>query len=411
MKRRSRWTVGLLVGIFSIAGCVPPRVTTPSTPTKPLAIENKPVAKPVQTVRPKLSEKDKVLIGIRVEVKETNISSVADMQVTDLTSNKKQTWTAGQYHVTAANGELVVEGKPVGAKVRLRSVNPSIQFKCGNNEYRGELIVRVVGAEKLTVIDELSIDDYLKGVLPREASVSWPDHALRVQAVASRTYLASHLGSHLSQGFDLCSDVHCQVYGGMTKEHPKTNDAVDATHDEILIYDGKPISAFFHSNCGGSTEEVQYVWGTAAKPYLPRKKCSYGTADPRYEWTYTISFSEMLALLKKSTKVQGKKLESFRVRHKSPSGRAETIAVRTDADVYELSGNAFRIALDPEKIRSTLFTDVVRQGHSYTFRGRGWGHGVGMCQWGAKGQAEAGRDYREILDFYYPNTKLVMWSR
>jgi stage II sporulation protein D len=393
------------------AGCVPPRVTTPPVVTKALPIENKPQAKPVETVKPKLAEKDTVLIGIRVEVKEATIGAVCDIHASDFTSAKKNTWAAGQYNITAANGVLVVDGKPLGAKWRLRPVNPSLPFKCGNNEYRGNLIVRVVGADRLTVIDELSIDDYLKGVLPREASVSWPPEALRVQAVASRTYLASHLGAHASQGFDLCSSVHCQVYGGMSKEHPKTNDAVDSTHDQILTYDGKPISAFFHSNCGGMTEEVQYVWGTASKPYLPRKKCGFGTADPRYNWTHIVSANEMLALLKKGTKVQGGKLKSFRVKQKSPSGRAATVTVETDKGRYTLSGNAFRIALDPEKIRSTLWTDVTRHGNAYTFKGRGWGHGVGMCQWGAKGQAEAGRDYREILQFYYPNTKLIAWSR
>jgi stage II sporulation protein D len=205
--------------------------------------------------------------------------------------------------------------------------------------------------------------------------------------------------------------VHCQVYGGMTKEHPKTNEAVDSTHNQILTYGGKPISAFFHSNCGGSTEEVQYVWGTAAKPYLPRVKCPYGTSNPGYNWTYTVSSPDMLAMLKAKTPVKGKRLVSLKIKHKSPSGRAEFFTVTTDAGSFTLSGNTLRIAMNPEKIRSTLLTNLKRTGHGYSFSGRGWGHGVGMCQWGAKGQAELGRDYRQILQFYYPHTTLTTWSR
>ena len=375
---------------------------------KPLPIEGK---KPEPPVPLALAAKDTVLIGIRVEVTETVVISAADIDATNLKTNKKETWPAGTYHFTSAGGELLKNGKPIGPKWRLRSSDRNVFFHCGVNGYRGDLIVRAVGDKKLTVVNELAIDDYLKGVLPREVSPTWPQQALRVQAVASRTYLASHLGTHQSQGFDLCADVHCQVYGGMTKEHPKTNEAVDATHNQILIYDGKPISAFFHSNCGGSTEEVQYVWGTAAKPYLPRVKCGYGTSNPGYNWTYTVAATDMLATLKAKTPVKGKKLESVKIKHKSPSGRAEFFTIVTDVGSFELSGNALRIAMNPEKIRSTLLTDFKRTGNSYIFSGRGWGHGVGMCQWGAKGQAELGRDYRDILQYYYPHTTLTTWSR
>jgi stage II sporulation protein D len=119
----------------------------------------------------------------------------------------------------------------------------------------------------------------------------------------------------------------------------------------------------------------------------------------------------MLAKLKKSTKVKGSELKKFHVKAKSPSGRAQFVTVTTDAGTFQLSGNEFRIAMDPEKIRSTLWLEVRRSGKSYIFTGRGWGHGVGMCQWGAKGQAEQGRDYREILGFYYPHSTLTRWSR
>jgi stage II sporulation protein D len=118
-----------------------------------------------------------------------------------------------------------------------------------------------------------------------------------------------------------------------------------------------------------------------------------------------------LDTLRNKTQVKGIKLKSLRVKKKSLSGRAERVAVVTDQGTFELSGNEFRIAMHPERIRSTLFTSVTPHGDGYEFVGRGWGHGVGMCQWGAKGQAEKGVGYREILQFYYPHTHLEIWSR
>ena len=371
---------------------------------RPLEIEGKPKAEIKAPA-------DMVRIGIRVEVKEVTVGSLGAMKVIDLATNKKERWPPGRYLFTSEDGKLRFDGRAVGTKWRFESEDADKFLECAGLGYRGALVVRSVEGDRVTVVNELSIDDYLKGVLPREVIVTWPDQALRVQAVASRTYLASHLGSHSKQGFDLCSEVHCQVYGGMAKEHPKTNDAVESTRDQVLVYGGKPISAFFHSHCGGSTEQVQPVWGPANKPYLPRKKCGYCKANPRYTWSLSLRGEEILSALRAKTAVKGAKLKTLRVKKKSMSGRTQTITVVTDAGTYDLSGNEFRIALHPEKIRSTLWTEFKRHGDGYQFQGKGWGHGVGMCQWGAKGQAEAGRDYRDILDFYYPHSELRKWSR
>lgn len=309
----------------------------------------------------------------------------------------------------AVGGALVVNGQKTNEKTKMFSCGDMLAT-IGDKEYRGDLIV-TADENQVNVINQLGIDDYLKGVLPREVVVTWAEESLRAQAVASRTYLASHLGRHKDKGFDLCSDVHCQVYGGVNKEHPKTNEAVETTKEEILVYNGKPIGAFFHSNCGGTTEQVSYVWGFGDKAYLPRRKCSFGTKDPRYHWKINVHDGDMLRDLKKKTKVQGDELVSLKVKKKSASGRAQTVTVKTNAGTYDLSGNEFRIALHPEKIRSTLWTNLSRKNGAYEFSGRGWGHGVGMCQWGAKGQAEQGKTYREILSFYYPHAKFDVWRR
>jgi stage II sporulation protein D len=350
-----------------------------------------------------LAPRETMRVGIRVDVESATISCESDFLVEDLIKKKSEKWLAGPHPVTAA--------KVKGKKLWMSIPTGDSYFQVGENKYRGSLIVTESGG-RVTVINELGIDDYLKGVLPREVTVTWPDEALKVQAVASRTYLAAHLDKHGAQGFDLCSDVHCQVYGGMTKEHPKTTAAVDNTRGEILIYKDKPIGAYFYAFCGGSTEKIRPVWGNDDQPYLPQKKCRYCVGNPRYVWKLTVHDDDILKALLKADLVKGTALKNISVKKKSGSARAEIVTVKTDAGSFDMRGNAFRIAMNPEKIRSTLWTHLKkRDGGIYEFEGKGWGHGVGMCQWGAKGQAEHGRSYTDILSFYYPGSHIEQWKR
>jgi stage II sporulation protein D len=355
---------------------------------------------------------DQVKIGIRVEVQSALIHSDSPISIS-LPADpdvKIETWAAGSYLFSNDQGQLKVAGKPVQKHLILSPVDVGKPLKVGERPYRGRFLVRGLSGSQLTVINELSIDDYLKGVLPREVVVTWPMESLKAQAVASRTYLASHMKSHAGQGFSLCSDVHCQVYGGMGQEHPQTNAAVDSTRRQILTMNSKPIGAYFHASCGGMTERISLVWGNADQDYLPRKRCEFCAGYPRLQWNQTFSHTEMLRLLKAKKLVQGNRITSVRVKLKSPSGRAQIVTVVTDKDTYDMRGNAFRLALHPEKIRSTKWTSLKALANGVRFEGTGWGHGVGMCQWGAKGQAEAGRRYQEILAFYYPNSNFDLWQ-
>ncbi len=350
-----------------------------------------------------LSPREEIRVALRSAVDAAEISSESDISVQDMNTKSLERWPAGAHKVTAKNIK--------NRKLRLAIPTQDGFFQVGTNKYRGTLIL-IPSDGKISVVNELGIDDYLKGVLPREAIVTWPGEALKAQAVASRTYLAAHLGKHSADGADLCSEVHCQVYGGMTKEHPKTNAAVDETRGEILTYQGKPIGAYFFAFCGGSTEKINAVWGNVNVPYLPQKKCQYCAIHPRYTWSLTIHGSEIFKALKKNNLVQGTELRSISIKKKSGSARAEIVTVRTNEGSFDMKGNAFRLALHPEKIRSTLWTHMKKRPDDvYEFEGRGWGHGVGMCQWGAFGQSQKGRGYNEILSFYYPGAKLVHWSR
>jgi stage II sporulation protein D len=186
---------------------------------------------------------------------------------------------------------------------------------------------------------------------------------------------------------------------------------VDATPNQILLNNGQPIGAFFSANCGGSTEKISVVWGTPDRPYLKAKKCRWGTEAPWYYWTRTISDGDILDALKAKNHAQGTYLKAITITKKGTSGRAATLSVRTEMGTYTMLANDFRIDLHPEKIRSTLFTELRRLRGGYRFSGRGWGHGVGLCQWGAKGMAEEGRDYRDILTYFFDGAELAVWGR
>jgi stage II sporulation protein D len=352
-----------------------------------------------------------VRIGIRVDALDATISSNVPLVAKEVKSGKLDRWSPGTRHFTVVKGVLRFGSRPLKGAWRLTPSQAGATITVGRNFYRGAILLKATGDDKLTVINELDIDDYLKGVLPREVQPAWAEEALKAQAVASRTYLASHLGRHADQGFDLCSEVHCQVYGGATKEHPKTNQAVDETRGQILVYQGKPAATFFHANCGGATEGEQLVWGTADQPYLRSRRCRWGTGAPWYNWRLTMGDNEIIHGLKAKGLVKGDTLKSISILRKGPSGRASSLAVRTNAGTFTMLANDFRIALNPERVRSTLFTQMTRLKGGYVFAGRGWGHGVGLCQWGAKGMAEEGKEYREILAYFYPGTDLALWSR
>lgn len=354
--------------------------------------------------------RQKVLIGIRIDADKATIQCEGGLALQGA-NGKAQEPGVHPVTISVRHGRIVANGITYGQKLAIAPADKTSFIEMGPKRYRGNLIVATTAGGHFNIINELGIDDYLKGVLPREASEKWPIESLKAQAVASRTYLAAHLGSHRAQGFDLCSDVHCQVYGGTIKESEKCSRAVDETKSEILVYQNKPIGAFFHSNCGGMTEEINAVWGQPDVAYLPRKKCEFGTGDPRYHWSLTLTDEVIMAALLKAGRVKGERFHTMSVKSWSPSGRAQTVSVQTDAGRFTMRGNDFRIALNPEKIRSTLWTRVDREDGGYHFEGMGWGHGIGMCQWGAKGMAERGEDYRAILFFYYPHTTLQLWNR
>jgi stage II sporulation protein D (peptidoglycan lytic transglycosylase) len=296
-----------------------------------------------------------------------------------------------------SGGKVSYAGQGYDAMV-LRPVEGSWVSFAGKR-YRGRFEVIADGAG-LDLINVLDLDSYLYGVLPREVIASWPEESLKAQAVAARTYAMFQMNKSVGLPFDLDATVMSQVYGGLDDEHPPTNLAVEQTVGQIMTYNNELIVAYFHSDSGGITEGAGNVWGLDF-PYLVSFEDSY--SGPK-DWHVDYSFDEVRRLLKKSGVEMGK-INSISIAETGQSGRAIVMNIAHSGGVEKIGSNKFRIALGAGKLRSTLFELRINRRTAY-FSGRGFGHGVGMSQNGAKAMADAGYHYYDILKHYYRGVEI-----
>lgn len=246
----------------------------------------------------------------------------------------------------------------------------------------------------LVVINRLDLEAYLYGVVPNEMPAGWPLESLKAQAIAARTYAIANLGQHARLGFDLRPTEENQVYGGASSEKVSSNQAVDATRGQIVTYNGRPIRAYYHSCAGGYTESSESVWGRPI-PYI-QPVPDFDQEAPRYVWQRQFSTEELSRLFNVGE-----------VREITPvargySGRVTKIQVSGSQGNKLFTGEQFRRLT---RLWSTLF-NVQPDAGGFTFAGRGFGHGLGLSQWGAKALGERGYLYSQILQHYYPSAIL-----
>lgn len=265
----------------------------------------------------------------------------------------------------------------------------------------------LVFANRLTQwVVHIPVDQYLYGVMSAEVPASWPLEALKAQAVASRTYFLFKKAERIKENFDVRSDIMDQVFKLDANKQAPILRAVDETHGEILIsqQNGKIFPAYFHSDCGGRTSSEKLVW---------RKPSSLNQAvqDPycqtasKNNWSYDISKDRLLSLLQSSFYLpKGVELISILPRLQKKS-RAYIVDFIFSKNIFKrMSADDLRHLLGFGKLRSAHFS-VTQTWDDVVFTGRGFGHGVGLCQWGAQRWARKGKDYRTILSHYYPKAK------
>ncbi|MGA8099559.1 MAG: SpoIID/LytB domain-containing protein [Candidatus Cybelea sp.] len=253
------------------------------------------------------------------------------------------------------------------------------------------------------IVDLVDLEGYLYSVVPREMPSSWPVAALEAQSICARTYVLQR--SDPRRAYDLVPSEVDQRYDGLSAETPASVAAVDATAGSVLSFAGAFAQIAYSSCCGGHTESAFDAWGSSAPPYLSGVTCTSCSDSPNYRWQRTLAFDAIGSRLSGSLATLGN-LNDVRIAERDGSGRARTIELLTDRGSTVVSGSAFRRAVGSRVLPSLLLTDVQRapDGSGILFTGGGLGHGVGFCQWGARGMALAGRQPSEILTFYFPGT-------
>lgn len=374
------------------------------------------------------------------------LSSPQGLYIYDMSFDNLVATVPESVTVSANSSSFMISGVGEGASENLLISPVNGRIKVNNTEYRGYIRLTRTGSQ-MTVVNVVKLEEYLYSVVGREMTPSWNEEALKAQAICARNYAANNLNKHSAQGFDLCGSTHCQAYTGVSAENPRTVSAVESTRGMVATYGGKMAELYFFSADGGSTEDCKNVW-SADIPYLT------GVADP-YENTaaaqngiWSVSFTPQ----ELASKVTGiGTITGVQVKEYTPMGSVLSVEVtgtegsktfqkekaRTAFGLYSqkytvtsAGGGISFVAQDGTRITGGEYAqaadgvyaipsgsvsvvtangvETIQNGPAtgFTFSGQGWGHRVGMSQYGAKAMGEQGFTYDQILKFYFRGVEI-----
>jgi stage II sporulation protein D len=404
--------------------------------------------------------------------------------------------------ITASGGGISVGGRVLALPVVATAKNGLGWDKV---RYRGRLVFIKAGSG-FTVVNEIDMENYLRGILKMEMSADWPFEALEAQAILARTYAVKNRGRSSKRGYDFDAGENAQVYRGVNAEDPRTDKAVSQTAGMILTYNGSPADIYYHSDSGGATADISHVWG-GSRPYLQIRPEIVNYTSPNSTWQTTLTGTQLTQILSKMGKNVGN-VRAFDIAQVDTAGRAVLLRVSGDRGSVDVKAHDFRMAAGSRIIKSTNFVingagatvavapagnpaatnaqpapaaasvvkkprvdpliEMTKEGifttkemmemlmdpskreeylkigyermkerspestpppeipaetpkppqtaqpgpvqtvpaGTFLFSGKGWGHGVGLSQWGAKAMAESGMKCEAILDHYFPGTKI-----
>lgn len=313
--------------------------------------------------------------------------------------------------IRRGKGDLLIKGSKNGFDIYGKKINAgeieisrddSGPISVNGRLFRGTL--RFINNEKgFLVVNYVDLEDYIRGVLYHEISHLWPFETIKAQAIVVRTFALLKIDENKDKGFDLTNDAYSQVYGGRTSERFRLNKAIDETKGEILTFEGKILPSYYHATCAGETEDASIIWQVDIAP-LKGVTCPYCKNSPHYKWGTYLELKE----LEKKIRLAGfsvGEIKAIDITRRSKTNRVLELKIISDKAVLLISGKDFRQAVGPNILRSSNFKVEVKNDLAF-FDGFGWGHGVGLCQWGAYFMGKGGSSYKEILGFYYPGAKV-----
>lgn len=356
-----------------------------------------------------------VRVALALKASEVQISSPSEVRLH--TSSSTSSFWRVPLSVTSAAGGLQVNGMKVfSQKVIIRGDGQLLRFSVEGASSRkgrrggmrnwvvkGDLEIQIRNSS-LLVINRVKLEDYVAGVVASEINPNWHAEVLKTQAIAARTYVLHKQMMSRGQDFDVEAGIQDQVYTGVARVNGSVREAVAETLGLIITYEGRPIFAAYSSTAAGPTEDAMNVWEMDL-PYLKGVDCPFDEESPRYEWRIQIEFATV------ERKLRGEGFGVGTLATVTPytfthAGRVKQVRVLHSKGELILSGQDFRRIMGYTTIPSTRFR-VERIGREVVLSGKGAGHAVGLCQWGAKEMAELGYRYESILQYYYPMTNLM----
>ncbi|MGE5607074.1 MAG: SpoIID/LytB domain-containing protein [Bacteroidota bacterium] len=399
-----------------------------------------------------MTEEEPIEVGLAFNIDELRLAGGGETVLLDLGSPNPKflPWPGDHALITAVAEQIQINDLPVGSgPLLVFPTNSPLAWEERN--YRGEfLIINQNG--KLNLINRLPLEDYLRGVVPKEIPAGWPMAALKAQAIAARTYTLANLERHREDGFRLCATTHCQVYQGLTGEHPNTDRAVAETRGMVVTYEGELIAAVYHDSSGGYTKDAAEVWSRAVPYLIPAP--GWDSDSPYHQWARSFDWEELQGYINKAYPEIGE-LRQLLPAGFGGDGRVIKLTLKGSQGEIIVTGEQFRhvtgipssnmklgIVYGPEPLvtlwwlrgqdqpvatfyesegfteDSEMMDSIEKLPDPWTqvgektplrleIRGAGRGHGVGLSQWGAKGMAEAGYSEKQILEHFYPGATVT----
>jgi stage II sporulation protein D len=315
---------------------------------------------------------------------------------------------AAELSVRARGSQVQIEGRPSAERLFIEGAY-RIEPQHGLKMALSAPLQLTAQDGLLTLIAAMPLEDYVAAALEGESASFAHPESVKAMAVAVRTYAARFRPRHASEGFDFCDNTHCQNLN-FTGPTAQVKAAVEATRGELLWYQGSPAATYYHQNCGGTLAAGEEVWPTLHAPYLREHEDPYCKQGAPLPWKAEFSRPEFEKALRGQGLTVPDSWTDLTVEARGPSGRVLKLAFRAGNQPPQfISASSLRFAIGRSfgwnRVRSDLY-EVETNGASVVFNGHGAGHGVGLCQAGAEEMAREGKTYRNILDFYYPGTKL-----
>jgi stage II sporulation protein D len=326
------------------------------------------------------------------------------MMASDLAGRTVVEGSPARLAVTLRNGALEIEGGGRRADGLRVAPGDTALLRVNGREYPGAIEILRTG-DTLTVVNELPLEEYLAGAVKAEAGDKMPIEMLKAQAVVARTYAAYHRRLNAEKPFHILASTLNQQYVGWVSRDSPVWVAVKDTIGQVLLWNGELFPAFYHTDSGGHTEDPRAVFATPNMPALKPVRVQFASGSPHQRWRLDLPLTDLSAALLRGGLSVGRVM-TLDVLERSRSLRVARIAVRGTAGTVTLRGNDLRRLVGYDTLKSTLFAVTV-SGSVARFVGRGYGHGVGLDQWGAKTMAAQGWSAPRIVRYYYPGAALA----